>query len=140
MPDAHTRRARSRRLRWLLLGLAGCAGVAFAAVWLARLLPAYFHQSLNKQVGQSGVVSMFIGAATLLVSVIALVVAVRQGRRAADLSPDERRELEARDRLRQHLGRQDQLPRVGDPAARALALGVHQAIPPDSLRRRPGRR
>jgi hypothetical protein len=38
-------------------------------------------------------------------------------------------ERRAVDRLRQHLGRQDQLPRLGDPAASALALRVHPAIP-----------
>ena len=38
------------------------------------------------------------------------------------------------EQLRRHLGRQQTLPRMGDPSVRALAMGVHRAIPlADSL-------
>lgn len=42
------------------------------------------------------------------------------------LAPHKRREREARDRLRQYLGRQDRLRRMDETPA--LALGVHPAI------------
>jgi hypothetical protein len=137
MPDAVFK----SKHRWRWLWWIGCAGVVFAVVWLALKLPAFFRQPLNTQAGQSNVVSMFIGVAALLVSVIALVVSVRQGRRAeaANLSPAEQRELVARDQLRQYLGRRDELPQVGDPAARALALGVPPAIEVREPQRRLGR-
>jgi hypothetical protein len=45
---------------------------------------------------------------------------------AEQLAPHKRREQEARDQLRQYLGRRDQLPRMDQTSA--LALGVHRAI------------
>lgn len=141
MPDAVFKPKHRWRWLWWILALAGCAGVVFAGVRLVPLLP-FFHQSLTNQANQSNVASMFIGFATLLVSVLALVVAVRQGRRAKapELSPDEQRELVARDRLRQHVGPREQLSRVGDPAARARALGVNPAIEVRNPQRQLGRR
>ncbi|MET7697583.1 hypothetical protein [Streptomyces sp. NPDC005485] len=40
-------------------------------------------------------------------------------------------EYRAVDRLRQHLGRQERLPRIGAGGADGLMLRVHEAIPPD---------
>jgi hypothetical protein len=142
MPDAVFKPKHRWRWLWWILALASCAGIVFAGVWLVQHAPAFFHQSLTNQANQSNVASMFIGLVTLLVSVVALVVAVRQGRRAkaADLSPEERRELVARDQRRKYLGRRDQLPRVGDLDARAMALGVHPAIEARNPQRRLGRR
>jgi hypothetical protein len=45
---------------------------------------------------------------------------------AEQLAPHKRREREARDQLRQYLGRQDRLPQMDETSA--LALGVHPAI------------
>ena len=47
---------------------------------------------------------------------------------ANQLAPHERRERKARDQLRQHLGRQDQMRRMDETSA--LALRVHPAIAP----------
>src|SRR6187455_1291646 len=66
----------------------------------------------------------------LLVAVGAVLVAVGtywlkpwEARRSAK-ADEERRAV---DQLRRHLGRRDRLPRLGDPAASALALRVHPA-------------
>lgn len=128
MSDPQLRRRHAQRWVWQILALAGLVGAVLAGVWLASLLPAYFHQSLNDQNAQAGVVSMFTGAAALLVSIAALIVAMlqlRQRSRSAkpveQLAPDERRERDVRDRLRR-------LKRMDDPDTRAWSLRVHRAI------------
>jgi hypothetical protein len=107
------RPARGRRLAWLIFGL----GAVFAGVWL---LYTYFRQPLDRQTAEGGVVSMFTG-------IVGLFVAWHQpGVSVMKPAPDEQRDV--RDPLRQHLGRQNRLRRMDDPATRALALRVHPAI------------
>jgi NB-ARC domain len=72
-----------RRLLWLVLGMVGLAGVGLAGLWLAHELIVFLHQRLGKQSAQAGVANMFIAAATFLVSLIALILALVQSLRGA---------------------------------------------------------
>ncbi len=151
MPDSSSRPPRaSRRWRWgwWVLVLVGLAGAGLASVWLFLIF--------KKQSGQPNSAA-FLAVAGFLAAAAQVVLAglqLRQGSRpvsAEPLVPHEWRERKARDQLRRHLGRQDRLRRMDDPATSALALRVHPAIglpqPPEptaALRAqtysRPGRR
>jgi len=58
--------------------VAGLAGAAATAIWLARVLPGYFAQPLNDRSAWAGVIGMFLTAFGLLVSLAALGTAVAQ--------------------------------------------------------------
>jgi hypothetical protein len=125
-----------RRWLWAIVALVGLTGTMVATARLVlpliRLAATFFQQPLNEQSAHADVNSMFLEAAALLVSVAALVLALlqlRQGSRARrSLTPQARREQQALDQLRVHLGRQQHLLRIGDPVTRALTLRVHPAI------------
>src|SRR6185437_15531130 len=128
MPDpVFTSRHRPRRWRWLwqAIGLIGLAGAAAACIWLYVLV--------KQQNGQPGAVGSFLAVGGFVAAVLQVTLAwlqLRQGRGKSVelLAPHERREREARDRLRAHLARRGRLRRMDDPATRALALRVHPAI------------
>ena len=131
MPDDLSRPPRaSRRWRWVrwvlwVLVLAGLAGAGLASWW--------FFNVLKKQTTQPNS-EAFLAVAGFVAAAAQVVLAglqLRQGSHsvsAAPLAPRERREQGARDQLRQHLGRQDRLRRMGETSA--LALRVHPAIDP----------
>jgi hypothetical protein len=90
----------------------------------------------------ASVVSMFVGVGSLVASVAGLLLGVVQtwnSRHGSARQPAVERvdpDRAAADGLRAHLGRQPELPRMGEPASRTLALrAVHPAIrlhPPTS--------
>jgi hypothetical protein len=105
-------RGSRRRWGWTALALvslaATLAAVARLAQPLVRLAATFFQQPLNEQSAHADVAGVFLAAAGLTVSVVALVVAVlqlRQGSRSdRSLEPQARREQQALDQLRIHLG------------------------------------
>jgi hypothetical protein len=119
------------RDRWQRLRRAGLAvvlaGAAAACFWLFLIV--------KRQSGQPGWAGAFLAVAGFAAAVAALAqvllawLQLRQGARAKpaeQLAPHERRDREARDRLRQHLGRRDRLPQMDRASARDLR--VHPAI------------
>jgi tetratricopeptide (TPR) repeat protein len=116
------------RWRWLwwTVGLVGLAGAAAASFWLFLIV--------RKQSGQHSGAAAFLAVAAFVAAVAQVLLAwlqLRQGIRRKpieQLAPHERRERDAYDRLRQHLGRRKRLRRMDDPATLALALRVHPAI------------
>jgi tetratricopeptide (TPR) repeat protein len=110
-----------------------------------RLVTAYGRQPLNEQSARADVASMILAAVELVISLVGLIVGVRQLRQANKSSGPVplhfRREQQGVDRLRAYLGRQDSLRLMGDPATQALALRVHPAIdlpsPPSAAAREP---
>lgn len=126
MPDSASRPPRaSRRWRWVwwVLVLIGLVGAGLASVWLFQIF--------KKQSGQPSSAA-FLAVAGFLAAAAQVMLAglqLRQGSRAVPAEPlasRERRERNARDQLRQHLGRQDRLRRMDETSA--LALRVHPAI------------
>ncbi len=103
--------------------LVGLAGAGLASVWLFL--------TLERQSRQPGSAA-FLAVAGFVAATAQVVLAglqLRQGNRAVaaePVAPSERREREARDRLRQYLGRQAGLRRMDETSA--LALRVHPAI------------
>ena len=104
----------------------GFAGAAAACMWL--------FVALKQQSGQSGWAAPLLAVGGFVVAAASGLLAwlqVRQSSRSTaieQVAPQVRREREAADRLRVHLGRQNRLRRMDDPATRALALRVHPAI------------
>jgi Tetratricopeptide repeat len=108
---------------WWVLVLAGLAGAGLASVWLFVI---FKKQSDEPSSAAFLAVAGFVAAAT---QVVLAGLQLRQGSRAVPtepLAPPERREGQASDRLRQHLGRQARLRRMDETSA--LALRVHPAI------------
>ncbi len=133
-PDAGLNSRDRRQWLWRAVGLAGLAGAAAACFWLFLIV--------RKQSGQPGwaapllAVGGFVAAVAAVAQVLLAWLQLRQGIRAKSveqLAPHEQRDREARDRLRQHLGRRDRLPQMDETLA--LALGVQPAI---DLPQRPG--
>lgn len=129
MPDTvFTIQHRPRWWRWLwrAIGLMGLAGAAAACIWLFVIV--------KQQSGQPGPAGPFLAVGGFVAAILQVMLAwlqLRQGGGAKSVEPlaaHERREGDARDRLRVHLGRQGRLRRMDDPATRALALRVHPAI------------
>ncbi|MCA1648128.1 MAG: hypothetical protein LC797_22610, partial [Chloroflexi bacterium] len=104
----------------------GLAGAAAACLWLFVMV--------KQQSGQAGAAGPFLAVAGFVAAVLQVLLAwlqLRQGGHPKSvelLSPRERQERDARDRLHVHLGRQGRLRRMDDPATLALALRVHPAI------------
>jgi hypothetical protein len=129
MPDTTSRLGRAAQLRrwasWTLV-LVGLVAAAAASTWL------FF--ALKEQSGQPGGAAPFLAIGGFVAAVAQVLLAwlqLRQDSRrttAEHLSPHERRERGAHDKLRHHLGRQGQLRRMDDPATSALALRVRRAI------------
>ena len=126
MPEAVFKSRYYWRWVWWTVGLVGLAGAAAASIWLFLIV--------KKQSGQHGGAAPFLAVGGFVAAVSQVLLAwlqLRQGRRAKSveqLAPHERRERDARDRLRQHLGRRGRLSQMDDPATLALALRVHPAI------------
>jgi hypothetical protein len=69
---------RQRRRRWVLCGVISALVLVGIVTWLVRLLVIYLQQPLTAQDSYTNVMSMFIGAVALLVSIASLIVAVLQ--------------------------------------------------------------
>jgi hypothetical protein len=85
---------------------------------------------VKQQNGHSGGAGEFLAVGGFVAAVSQVILAWLQlhqghGKPVELLTPHERRERDARDRLRVHLAR---LRRIDDPATRGLALRVHPAI------------
>jgi len=119
--NSRDRRQRLRQAVWLVVLI----GAAAACFWLFLIV--------KKQSGQPGWATPFLAVAGLALAAAAALAAwlqLRQGARAESaerLAPHERRDREASDLLRQHLGRRDRLQQMDQALARDL--GVHPAIP-----------